>query len=612
MFPSKNNFKHLTLLILFSGFVWASYSQAQQPTEDAIEAPASVEDQDSSEDRRIERLGEVNADEWEMDLALPSAAPAATSGSGDFELPDEGQNQQLQQLLSRLAKNPGNTSVLNELNVLLADVLGQANALMDTGSAQQVEELLQLIQSVNPNLKGLGAAKIRLQTLKDVNELLAAGDTALESGRILEPDNNNALYYYKQALSKDPASAPAQAGLVQVQAELIERAFQTADDLDFEVAAAWLSEAAAVVDNPKLIEDARLELEASWEDRSAELEQKAVDAMNKGSFDLANMYIIDLIALGGQEARVESLRVRLEEARFYGGFEPGQVISDELLNSGGKAPEIVIIPSGSFVMGSKNGPENEQPQHRVIIERGFGLGVREVTVGEFGVFIARTGYRTAADRAGKSSIYNEAAGRLNSRDGVNWQHDYTGKQAKPEMPVIHVTAHDAYAYIQWLVNETGKNYRLPSEAEFEYVARAGGHSAYWWGEGSPAQAVENLTGERDKSPGKREWTTFFEKYGDGHWGPAPAGSLRHEDLAHWMGVLDIAGNVSEWTRDCWHQNYVRAPVDGSAWVNPGCSKRVVRGGNWASAPKQSRAAFRFPINADSYGPIIGFRVARDL
>jgi formylglycine-generating enzyme required for sulfatase activity len=124
--------------------------------------------------------------------------------------------------------------------------------------------------------------------------------------------------------------------------------------------------------------------------------------------------------------------------------------------------------------------------------------------------------------------------------------------------------------------------------------------------------VENLTGERDNSPAKREWTASFKDYSDGHWGPAPAGSLIDEKLAHPMGVHDIAGNVSEWTEDCWHQNYARAPVDGSAWINPGCSLRVVRGGYWASAPVQSRAAARKSLSADKYGPVFGFRIARDL
>jgi formylglycine-generating enzyme required for sulfatase activity len=79
-----------------------------------------------------------------------------------------------------------------------------------------------------------------------------------------------------------------------------------------------------------------------------------------------------------------------------------------------------------------------------------------------------------------------------------------------------------------------------------------------------------------------------------------------------MGIYDIAGNVSEWTEDCWHDNYIKAPVDGSAWVNPGCNRRVVRGGYWAGSPLRTRAAFRIAAEADTYGPVVGFRIARDL
>jgi formylglycine-generating enzyme required for sulfatase activity len=240
------------------------------------------------------------------------------------------------------------------------------------------------------------------------------------------------------------------------------------------------------------------------------------------------------------------------------------------------------------------------------------MGVTEVTVAQFRLFIKRTGYRTAAEISGSSSIYDETAGRLSKRSGVNWKHDYRGREAEPDLPVLHINVNDAEAYLQWLTLETGKTYRLPSEAEYEYVARAGGKGNYWWGEDAPVEAVENLTGERDKSPSKREWTSFFKKYGDGHWGPAPAGSIRSDALAHPMGVHDIAGNVSEWVADCWHDNYVKAPTDGSAWFNRGCDRRVVRGGYWASAPEQSRAAFRFPVKSDSFGPVVGFRIARDL
>ena len=126
-----------------------------------------------------------------------------------------------------------------------------------------------------------------------------------------------------------------------------------------------------------------------------------------------------------------------------------------------------------FRGSSKDDYANEKPQHRVTIKRGFGLGVREVTVAEFRLFIERSGYRTAAEHSKGSTVYVEAAGRLNHRDGVDWEYNYSGKKAKPEMPVLYVNLHDAQAYVQWLTLETGKSYRLPSEAEYEYVASAG-------------------------------------------------------------------------------------------------------------------------------------------
>jgi len=595
MFASKNTPKHLSRLILFSVLVWVSNLPALQQAENA---------------------GKSSTDEWEMDLALPSAAPSASSGYGELVLPDKDQNQKLQGLLSSLAANPADSRVLTALNGLLQDVLDQSNSLMSAGSLDQADQLLLVIQSIDPGFRGLATAKKRLQSLNEANELLVAGNAALESRRILEPENNNALYYFKQALGQDPQSLPGQQGLARVQGALVELALECAQELDFETAGTWLLQASAVQTDQKPVEDARIEVAAFKQERAVELEQKTIAAMNSGEFTLADFNIIDLIALGGQEARVESLRVRLEEARFYGGFEPGQVISDELLQAGGKAPAIVVIAAGSFLMGSKphakGALDNEKPRHRVTIEQGFGLDVTEVTVDEFRQLIKHTGYRTAADRKGSSSIYDEAAGRLSSRNGVNWEYDYKGKKAKPDIPVLHVNLNDAQAYVEWLARETGKAYRLPSEAEYEYVARAGGGGIYWWGDGSPAEAVENLTGERDISPGTRQWTTFFKKYGDGHWGPAPAGSLGDDKLIHPMGVHDITGNVSEWTEDCWHHNYIKAPVDGSAWVNPGCARRIVRGGYWASSPTRSRAAFRISAKAETFGPVVGIRIARDL
>lgn len=605
MVASNNTLKYSTQLILISALLCVAHSQAQQEKEEA----------DSTDNRRIERLGEVTTDEWEMDLSLPGETAPVSPGVGEYVLPDEEQNQKLQSLLSRLAREPGNSNVLKQINALLWDVLNQINSLMDAGLLDEAESLFPPIQSINPGLAGFSAAKRRLKTLREVNELLVAGDDALLSGQIIEPTDVSAVYFYNRVLENDPQNVSAQEGLERAQNALIEQAMELARELDFESAEVWLVKASTIREDQEPIEAARSEIVEFKQELAADLEKKVVDAIYNGDFELADFRIIDLIALGGQEDQVETLRAQLEEARLYGGFETGQIISDEL-NSGGKSPDIVVIDAGSFLMGSKGrsnkSSDHEEPQHRVTIKRGFGLGVKEVTVADFRLFVERTAYQTTAETNGESSIYDEAAGRLSKRKGVYWKHDYKGKVAGPGMPVIHVSAIDAQAYVQWLANETGKRYRLPSEAEYEYVARAGGNGSFWWGEGSPAETVENLTGQRDKSTKKREWSTYFEKYGDGHWGPAAAGSLTDDALVHPMGVQDIAGNVSEWMADCWHDNYVQAPTDGSAWYNPGCERMVVRGGYWASAPEQSRAAYRFPVSAKSHGPVIGFRIARDL
>ena len=111
-----------------------------------------------------------------------------------------------------------------------------------------------------------------------------------------------------------------------------------------------------------------------------------------------------------------------------------------------------------------------------------------------------------------------------------------------------------------------------------------------------------------RGPGGRRWNNAFMDYRDGWWGPAPVASFD----ANAFGLHDVAGNVSEWVADCWHDGYRRAPTDGEAWVNPGCRTRVMRGGAWASAPEQTRSAWRAPAGADTTNARLGFRVVRDL
>lgn len=445
-----------------------------------------------------------------------------------------------------------------------------------------------------------------------VSQHLAAARSAMKEGRIDQPETDCAWYYYRAALDLDAQNSEAQRGLLAVQQEMISRALEYARELDFESAERLLDDASFVQESQVYIREAQEEIARFRYRRAEELEIAAVSAMDSGNFDSAERVLIELIALGGADSIVNQLRRRLEEARVYGGFQPGQVIRDHFLHEGQWTPYSVVILAGSFLMGStafeEGRKDNEGPQHRVTFRRGFAIGLREVSVAEFRAFTEHAGYKTDAERAGWSTIYDHYSGRLTRKDDIDWEMNYEGRKADDEDPVVHVSWNDANAYVRWLARGTGKPYRLPSEAEFEYAVRGGKSTMYWWGDGSPARVVENLTGEGDSSRSRRSWTTFFKEYSDNYWGPAAVGSF---DVSP-FGLHDIAGNVGEWVRDCWHDTYIRAPGDGSAWINPGCKLRVIRGGYWASSPAQTRSAFRLSSQPDRRDARIGFRIAKDL
>ena len=184
-------------------------------------------------------------------------------------------------------------------------------------------------------------------------------------------------------------------------------------------------------------------------------------------------------------------------------------------------------------------------------------------------------------------------------------------------PVLRELAADPHAFAphvgvyfdaQWLSQQTGERYGLPSEAQFEYAERAGSEASLAWSSRIPPPFAGNLTGGKDRSPSGRRWRNAFDGYGDGFWGPSPAGRFP----ANAFGLHDLSGNVSEWVADCWHEGYRRAPADGQPWVNPGCRQRVIRGGSWASAPAQVRSAWRLSTDGDTTNARLGFRLVREL
>jgi formylglycine-generating enzyme required for sulfatase activity len=282
------------------------------------------------------------------------------------------------------------------------------------------------------------------------------------------------------------------------------------------------------------------------------------------------------------------------------------------LAAGGRGPELVVVPLGSFTMGSPDSEAdrkaNEGPTRTVTLTQAFAIARTEITVDQFRTFVRAAGFTPTSTRNARSTIYDERSGAMVERQGATWESDHSGNPAQGNLPVVHVGWNDAKAYVDWLSAQTGRRYRLPSEAEFEYVLRAGGNTRYPWGAEDPERVLANLTGERDRSATGRNWVNAFDGYGDGYWGAAPVGSFE----ANRFGLHDLAGNVSEWVEDCWHENYQRAPTNGSAWVNEGCNRRVIRGASWASAPDQARSAFRLTAGPGTTNARLGFRVVRDL
>ena len=263
-------------------------------------------------------------------------------------------------------------------------------------------------------------------------------------------------------------------------------------------------------------------------------------------------------------------RTKPRQTRPVGAMEgdrPNAKVFQDTLKDGAKGPEMVLIEGDAFLMGSdpnvdSYAQKDEQPQHEVTIER-FYIGKYPVTFAEYAVFAQITGRQQPDDQG--------------------WGRD--------RRPVINVSWKDATAYCDWLSEQTGKSYSLPSEAEWEHAARAGTRSRWYWGDN-----VEKA--------GDHAWF-----YGNSDSRTQPVGGKQPNDF----GQYDMAGNVWEWIQDCWHEDYKDAPDDGRAWLKEDggdCEHRVVRGGSWFSIADLLRSASRYRLFPPSHyrHHTLGFRV----
>ncbi|RKZ88492.1 MAG: hypothetical protein DRR19_12465, partial [Candidatus Parabeggiatoa sp. nov. 1] len=256
------------------------------------------------------------------------------------------------------------------------------------------------------------------------------------------------------------------------------------------------------------------------------------------------------------KAKLETIRQEVAQVKT------GYVFRDTL-TEGGLGPEMIWIPAGQFQMGDIDnaGTDDEQPVHDVSIQR-FAIGRYAVTFEEYDCF---------AQAMGREKPDDEGWGR-------------------GQLPVINVSWQEAKAYTEWLSTQTGKKYCLPSEAQWEYMARAGTDTRYYWGN-EPGVNKGNFNLSGSEWSGKRT---------------APVGSFMDNPF----GVYDTVGNTWEWVADSWHDNYEGAPSDESVWGEE--DEKVRRGGSWFNEPFSCRAAYRLSDSSDYRSNVIGFRVAANV
>ena len=246
-----------------------------------------------------------------------------------------------------------------------------------------------------------------------------------------------------------------------------------------------------------------------------------------------------------------------------------------------RCPVMVVVPAGEYTMGSPlSDAVRAKPQHKVTIAEPYALSKFEVTFEEWDTCFALGGCSTyAADQPSQAAL--------------------PGPWGRGKRPVISVSWADAQEYVAWLSKETGKSYRLPTEAEWEYAARAGSTTNYSWGDDirKEGKVMANCAGCGS------EW--------DNH-KTAPVGKF----AANAFGLYDMHGNVRELVQDCWNENYVGAPVDGSARTSGDdsghCVWHVARGGSWSDVPRSLHSATRTPLVASQRSNTVGLRVARTI
>ncbi|KRA35186.1 sulfatase-modifying factor protein [Rhodanobacter sp. Root627] len=511
-----------------------------------------------------------------------------------------------------LKEKPDSRRAAQGLFDVRARLVAQIGQDIAVGDAEGAVELLDALRTLPHASDDVAQLETQLKTLLTMRPMLAKAASQLQQGKADQPAGDSALDTYREVQKLDPQNAVAEQGIFQVQRVVLDRALAAVAQNKFDEADKELARAAEIHPGSQQWQDVSKRVDDIRGQRANGILAQGRSALDGGNLALAEKLARQARDVDPHLSSLDEFDEQLVNARLYASYRPGQVFNDHYIDLPGKTPTMVVIPTGSFQMGSPASEpghnDAETPQHAVTIATGFAMARSAITVAQFREFVRASGYRPDSEKLGGASVYDERSGTMRDDADASWEDDYAGHKAADDLPVVNVSWNDASAYAAWLGERTGKIYRLASEAEFEYALRGGTTTRYWWGDGTPRKTVENLTGSGDHSPSGRRWSHAFRGYRDGYWGPAPVMKFAPNPF----GLYDINGNVSEWVADCWHDNYNRAPVNGGAWINPGCTARVVRGGSWGSSPDQERSAYRQGVDATVRSGRVGFRVVREL
>ena len=430
----------------------------------------------------------------------------------------------------------------------------------------------------------------------EIERLLSLCEQHFEANRLTTGVGGTAVECYLQVLARDPSNLEAIDGLRRVFEKYRTWAQRALQKGDLAKARGHVDKVRGLVPEGPVIKELDEAIARSERQREADAriaaEEKAKRRADEAQFGQAESEgtveaYEPYVRANPEGDHVQEARRRIEELKKRNALTEGERFQD---CEG--CPWMVVLPAGRVTVGSSRW--GEVPPHEVVIGEPLAVAMFEVTVEEFRLFVEESGYETGGE------CWTDSA-----RIGEQWRYPVFAPTGRH--PVVCVNWEDAKAYVSWLSPETGERYRLLSESEWEYAARAGTTTETFW----EAESQQCQHANAAEASTKRVMNVAVEVVfcDDGATDTAAVGSYTHNGF----GLYDVLGNVREWVEDCWHENYHGAPRDGSAWIEGGnCDERVIRGGDWNSVSITLRSAARQRNDRTAGSMFTGFRVSRDL